>query len=348
MSVASTCTRWRPEPSPRASMRSCEGAGGRGAATRPSSTTLVAQRPVGAGRRLPGDDGLGGLDPAFGHGRARSEPAARWPAAATIAALPNGPCWKATRPSPSPERPTASSPTSPPAPPLTSAVCTAPSGKSSRTATAGSPCASALGQAETAAACRVHDARRGRFGAGERPAPARARRRARGRCPRSRAACRCVVQQAHDRCCSSMSMLGGPIVAPSPPDTAESTMLAPVNSCAAGRFAVGQDVQEDARPRQRRARAGRLPVGDLGLAQPREGHARRVGVLGDRRAVEAFGADRQHVVERACRTGAWPRCARRLRCRAPARRRHRCRSGRSRSAARWPAWAGASRRPGRG
>ena len=39
--------------------------------------------------------------------------------------------------------------TSPPAPPLTSAVCTAPPGKSSRTATAGWPCASALGHAET-------------------------------------------------------------------------------------------------------------------------------------------------------------------------------------------------------
>ena len=67
----------------------------------------------------------------------------------------------------------------------------------------------------------------------------------------------------------------------------------------AGRFAVGQDVQEDARPRQRRGGAGRLAVGHLGLAEAREGDAGGVGVVGDRRPVVGFGGDRHHVVERA-------------------------------------------------
>ena len=105
---------------------------------------------------------------------------------------------------------------------------------------------------------------------------------------------------------SSMSMLGGPIAADWPPDTALSAMIGPSNSRAALRFAVGQDVQEDPRARQRRARPRALPVGDVGLPQPRDGHAGRVGIVGDRRTVIRFRADRHHVVERRAEQAPGP------------------------------------------
>ena len=95
--------------------------------------------------------------------------------AATIAALPNGPCRKPIEPVAEPRAPDRSSPTSPPAPPLTSAVCTAPLGEVLAHRHRRGALRVGARPRRDAAALRVHDARGGRFGARRTAAPARAR-----------------------------------------------------------------------------------------------------------------------------------------------------------------------------
>ena len=75
-SVASTCTLWRPAAQPERVEAQAGSSGGSACATAVEHD-VVAQRPVGAGRRLPGDRRLRGLDPALGHAEKRARPAAR-------------------------------------------------------------------------------------------------------------------------------------------------------------------------------------------------------------------------------------------------------------------------------
>ena len=77
-----------------------------------------------------------------------------------------------------------------------------------------------------------------------------------------------------------MSMLGGPIAAASPPGTALSAMLAPWNSAPLADSPSGRMFRKMRGPGSGEPGPGALPVGDLGLSQPRDGDARGVGVFG--------------------------------------------------------------------
>ena len=78
---------------------------------------------------------------------------------------------------------------------------------------------------------------------------------------------------------SSMSMLGGPTVADWPPGTALSAMLAPANSAPLFDSPLGRTFRKMRGPGSGEPGAGGLPVGDVGLTQPRDGDAGRFGVV---------------------------------------------------------------------
>ena len=83
-----------------------------------------------------------------------------------------------------------------------------------------------------------------------------------------------------------MSMLGGPIAALAPPETAWSTTPAPENCAPFADSPSGSVFRKMRGPGSGEPGPDGLAVCDLGLAEPRDGDARRVGVVADRRAAE--------------------------------------------------------------